>query len=754
MTVVAKSRTYTVALIGNPNTGKSTLFNALAGVRQRVGNYPGVTVEKKFGYLSFGGLRFRLVDLPGTYSLAPRSLDEMVAVDVLLGRRSDVPPVDAVICIVDASNLERNLYLVSQVLALRLPTVIALNMMDVARERGIEIEANKLREQIGVAVIPIEAHRKRGLESLKSELSRAVAQNAPPRTDPFPHAFQTEVNSLHAALNGARSSQDAAGREGSAALPRYLVERLLLDTSGYLEDLLHVNGRDGIGEKLLAARQRLTSAGYPIPAVEAMARYGWVSEVLRGAVKRPTARRVTLSDRIDKVLTHRIWGTVFFAALMLVMFQSVFVWALPAMDLIDRGMGLAAANVARLLPEGALASLLVDGVIGGVGSVLVFLPQICILFLFISVLEDCGYMARAAFLMDKVMSRVGLSGKSFIPLLSSFACAVPGIMATRVIENRRDRLTTIMVAPLMSCSARLPVYTVLIAAFIPRRHYAAGLLSLQGLTLAAMYLLGILVAVMMAILLKRTLLSGPTPPFVMELPSYKLPSASTVLYRVAERGWAFVRRAGTLIVAVSIVVWALLYYPRLPRDAQAALAQKRGEVEARLAADPTDAAAAAQGRDELRAIDNALAGAQQRQSLLGRMGQFIEPAVRPLGWDWRIGCAVLASFPAREVVVATLGVIYNLGGELDVEADSDRSQLAQALTQATWDGSNRPVFNLPVALSLMVFFALCAQCAATLAVIRRETNNWFWPIFTFGYMTALAYLAALVVYQVGIRLVV
>jgi ferrous iron transport protein B len=749
MTASVTTASLTVALIGNPNTGKSTLFNALAGVHQRVGNYPGVTVEKKVGHMSCQGRQIRLVDLPGTYSLAPRSPDEMVAVDVLLGRRSDSPRVDAVLCIVDASNLERNLYLVSQVLSLGLPTVVALNMMDVARQHALEIDVERLSRQLGVPVVPLEAHRGRGIEALKSALA-GVRDQKIERGDPFPPAFQSEVALLESALY-ARGGNGASRPGGDRRLPRYLVERMLLDTTGYLADLLHRDADSGLDAELLAARRRLLALGYPVPAVEAMARYGWVAQVLSGVVRRPDQRRLTLSDRIDRVLTHRLWGTAIFVLVMLAMFQSVFVGAVPAMDGIDRMMRLAAAAVGGLLPQGAMQSLLVDGVMAGFGSVLVFLPQIMILFLFIAVLEDCGYMARAAFLMDRLMSRVGLSGKSFIPLLSSFACAVPGIMATRVIEDRRDRLTTILVAPLMSCSARLPVYTVLIAAFIPRRFYL-GALSLQGMTLAAMYLLGIATAVGVSVVLKRTLLRGPTPPFVMELPSYKVPSAKTVFYRMVERGWAFVRRAGTLIVAVSIVVWALLYYPRAGDEAKRPLIQRRDAIASRLSLASPDSPQRAKLAEALRGVENELDGLQERQSALGRMGRFIEPAVRPLGWDWRIGCAALASFPAREVVVATLGVIYNLGSNLDVEAEGDRTQLADALARATWDDTSQPVFNIPVALSIMVFFALCAQCAATLAVIKRETNSWTWPAFTFGYMTALAYLAALATYQVGMRI--
>jgi ferrous iron transport protein B len=402
--------------------------------------------------------------------------------------------------------------------------------------------------------------------------------------------------------------------------------------------------------------------------------------------------------------------------------------------------------------------LLINGVLEGVGGVLVFLPQIFTLFLFIAILEDCGYMARAAYLMDRLMSRVGLSGKSFIPLLSSFACAIPGVMATRVIENPKDRLVTMLVAPLMSCSARLPVYTLLVGAFIPDRYYLGGWFGLQGLTMFAMYAIGVVMAVVVAWILKLTLLRGVTPPFVMELPGYKLPGLNIVLYRMLERGWSFVQRAGTLIFAVSVVVWAAAYYPRdiervapelVKRQADAALAVARLEArEAELGDRPQTAPGDLEtARQELEVADDLLAGAMLRNSYLGRLGQWIEPVVKPLGWDWRIGCAALASFPAREVVVATLGVIYNLGADEDEESES----LRETLRSATWDGSTTPLFNVPVALSIMVFFALCAQCASTLAVIKRETNSWRWPAFTFVYMTSLAYVASLAVYQIGIR---
>jgi ferrous iron transport protein B len=740
--------TPTIALVGNPNTGKSTLFSALAGVRQRVGNYPGVTVEKKLGRMSFEGVTYLLVDLPGTYSLAPRSPDEMVAVDLLLGRLEDGAP-DAVLCIVDASNLERNLYLVSQVLEIGLPTVVALNMTDVAATRGISIDVAELAKRIGAPVVAIQAHHGVGLDDLRRTVAKTCsAATVTPPADVFPPQFDAEVATVAEAF---------AGHAGAEPPPRFLLRRLLLDTSGYMHSHFG-EGANHAGTPLAAAvaqsRDRLKAAGLPVPAVEAMSRYAWVGKVVDGAVRRTDERPDTLTDRIDRVLTHRWAGTFLFAALMVVVFQAVFTWAGPLMDWIDAGVGAVGEWTTSLVPEGALQSLLVQGVIGGVGGVIIFLPQILILFLFIGILEDCGYMARAAYLMDRLMVRVGLSGKSFIPLLSSFACAIPGIMATRVIENRRDRLTTILIAPLMSCSARLPVYTLLIAAFVPARTYFG--LGLQGLVMFSMYLVGIVAAVIVALLLKRTLLRGPTPPFVLELPSYKMPAARTVFYRVVDRGWAFIKNAGTLIVAVSIVVWALLYFPRDEEAVEGPYRERIAALEQTIeplkdATDETSVALRTAAEEELAGVEHHVEGEYKRNSYLGRMGRAIEPAVEPLGWDWRIGSAAIASFPAREVVVATMGILFDVGEEVDDEEGSSRLQ--QALTDARFHGTGRPLFTLATALSLMVFFALCAQCAATLAVIRRETNSWRWPLFTFCYMTGLAYVASWATYQIASRFV-
>jgi len=657
----SESPRLTVALLGNPNTGKSTLFSALAGIPARVGNYPGVTVEEKVGRFTHAGRMIDLVDLPGTYSLLPQGPDERVAVDVLAGRQPGVPRPEVVVVVVDATNLARNLFLATQATALGLPLVVALTLTDLADRKGIAIDADTLARRLGCPVIRVAAPRGEGLAALKDAIL------------------------------------DAPGAGPVAAVP--------LD---------------------LAA----ADAHRPPAAREAIARYEAIDRLLEGVVTRPAPEqgRQLPEDVIDRLLTHRLWGTLAFAAVMLAVFSSIFWLAKPVMDLISAGMDRVAGQVAEWLPPGALRELLVDGVLAGIGGVVVFVPQIALLFLLIAILEGSGYLARAAYLMDRLLVGVGLSGKSFIPLLSSFACAIPGIMAARTIENRRDRLLTILVAPLMSCSARLPVYLLFTAAFVPNVAVGIPWLRLQAVVLVGMYALGVAVAAAVAGILSRTLFRSPPQPFVMELPPWRWPQPAVVLERAREAAWSFLKNAGTLILAVSVVVWALSNYPR-----------NEERIVAEVAALESPAGAATARR-----------GAIQRQSLLGRAGRFVEPVVRPLGWDWRLGCAAIASFPAREVVLGTLAVLYNLPpGGAAPDGDDDGTALERRLKAARWDGTDKPVFTLPVALSLMVFFALCAQCASTLVVIGRETQSWVWPLVTFTYMTVLAWLGAFATYQFG-----
>ena len=748
MAIASEKGSWTIALIGAPNTGKSTLFGALSGVRQRVGNYPGVTVEQALGEVIHDGRRWTLVDLPGTYSLAPRSPDEMVTVDVLLGWRAGTPPPDVVLCVVSAANLDRNLYLVSQALELDRPVVVALTMRDLAEADGLTVDVERLSRQLGVPVVPVQAKRGEGLEALKDAVEQAGLRPPPAIESPFPEPFRREVDQLAESLTAIPSGE---GDSEASVFPRYLVERLLLDVGSRVEGQLPLDeaARELLREQLRLARERLAEAGCRVPDVETVSRYAWVGRVLDGVVETAEHGGSRVSDRLDSVLTHKIWGSLILAVVMLLMFSAVFSWAEIPMGWIDDGIGALAGAIESATPEGPLQSLLADGIVGGVGAVVMFLPQIFILFIILTALEECGYLARAAYLMDKLMVHVGLSGKSFIPLLSSFACAIPGIMATRVIENKRDRLTTILIAPLMSCSARLPVYTLMIAAFIPAQSYFGGLLQLQGLTMFAMYAVGVLVAAAVALLLKRTVLQSETPVFVMELPAYQWPSLKTVLFRAFDRGLDFLKNAGTIIFAASIVMWAALYYPRMSSDDLAPmLAQKETyEQEAEAAREAGDEELASSLDDSVGAIENRIAGVQQRQSYLGRAGRMIEPVVRPLGWDWRIGSAVIAAFPAREVVLATLGVIFDVGS--DVEEGEGAQRLTTAIQSATWPESDKPLFNIPVALSVMVFFALCAQCVSTLAVIGRETKSWTWPLVSFAYMTVLAYIAAFLVYHAG-----
>ena len=669
------------ALLGNPNTGKSTLFTALCGVPTRIGNYPGVTVEEKVGRFVHAGVAVDLVDLPGTYSLAARSPDERVAVAMLRGELPRVARPECVVVVVDATNLERNCYLVAQVLALGLPTVVALTLTDVAATEGLEIDDRGLAARLGCPVVRVVAPRQLGLDELRGCIVAARGTTPPPAPD----------------------------------LARHLAR---------------------------------TGDDRPAAAREAIARYDWIDRMLAGIVRRATGTATRPRHPIDRLLTHRLWGTLTFAAVMLAVFSSIFWLAAPIMDLVSAIVDATAGWVGDRLPPGAFRDLVVDGVFAGVGGVVVFVPQIAILFLFIAVLEGCGYLARAAYLMDRLLVGVGLSGKSFIPLLSSFACAIPGIMSARTIENRRDRLLTILVAPLMSCSARLPVYLLMCAAFVPDVAVGTAWLRLPAVVLASMYALGVAVAAIVAWVLSRTVFRGPPQPFVMELPAWRWPQPAVVLERAREASWSFLVNAGTLILAVSIVVWVSSNYPRSEAALEADLAAERAALEARLADPATGADDRADTAAELALFETpeglavARRGAIQRQSLLGRAGRLVEPLVRPLGWDWRLGCAAIASFPAREVVLGTLSVLYNLP-----PGDDDGTALERRLRAARWAGTNRPVFTLPVALSLMVFFALCAQCASTLVVIGRETGSWLWPVVTFTYMTVLAWLAACVTYQ-------
>ena len=717
-----------ITVLGNPNTGKSTLFNLLTGVRQQTGNYPGVTVEKRTGRFQIADRHFQLVDLPGLYSLAPRSPDEMVSVNVLLGRPPADREPDLLLCVVDASNLERNLFLVSQVLDFHRPTVVALNMSDVAGKLGVHVDVEALSRLLGVPVVPVSAKKKTGLDELKQTIVETLDQNPLKEHDPFSAELKSRIDRLEEAC------------PDNCKLKRVALTRMLFDIDGFMEHQLGTSVDPELSNAIASEKKELSELDGSLAQSESHARFQWIRSNLGPLIRMEKEATRTTTDRIDDLLTHPFWGLGIAALVSLVLFQLVFYAAEPASAGIDLLTGWLGGAVDSVLATGALNSLLKDGLIAGVGGVLVFLPQIIVLFAILAILEDSGYLSRAAFLTDKYLSRLGISGIALIPLLSSFACAIPGIMATRVIKNERERLITILIAPLMSCSARLPVYTLLIAAFVPNQTILGGWLGIQGLTMLAMYLIGIVVAILVAIVLRRTLLrSGPSS-FVMELPSYKMPSLRNIWQRVFEGAWAFIRDAGTIIVLVTILVWAAGYFPRSASSLPPELTQQQTELKTKLETAPK--AEQESLETQLAAVDNKIDALYLEHSFLGSAGKWIEPVVQPLGWDWRIGSAAIASFPAREVIVSTLGVIFGLGGEEDDASPGLKQKLMSAKRA---DGT--ALFTLPVALSIMVFFALCAQCVSTLAAIKRETNSYRWPLFTFAYMTVLAYVAALVTFQ-------
>lgn len=710
-------------------------------MRVRTGNYPGVTVEKRIGRTQWSGRNIELIDLPGTYSLAPKSPDEMVAVQVLTGC-CDEPKPDLIICICNASALDRNLYLATQVLEVDCPVILCLNMWDAAVHSGITIDTKSLSRELGVRVVATSATRREGLDGLRTAVVELLAESSAVGGNSNPaSASPARILTGPVAIEIERLEEllSTLGIPPAKRSP-FLVARSLLDPEGSVESLLINDAGPQYRNALDESRKILAATGDEIPGVEAKQRYGFIKQLLSRVQTRSRAPSVTLTDRIDSVLTHRIFGFLICLAVLMFVFSTIYWFSQPVSEGVEGLLAAVSSQISQSLAPGPLRSLLTEGIVSGVGSVIVFLPQICLLFLFIGLLEDCGYMARAAFMMDRLMGLLGLSGRSFLPLMSSFACAVPGVMATRVIDDRRDRFVTILIAPLMSCSARLPVYVLMIGAFIPDMHLLGGWLPLRALVLFAMSTLGLVVAVPVALILRKTLLRGEPSPFLLELPDYRMPSPRIVLMRVWESGMSFVVRAGTLIFATSVLVWAAGSFPG-NHAPQYALTER---IEALQAEDEVMNAAVI---EELSSELNLLNSQLLERSTLGRMGFAIEPAVKPLGWDWRIGIGVIASFPAREVVIATLGTIYSLGGDVDEENDG----LRDTLKAATWpDGT--PVFSIPVAMSIMVFFALCAQCVSTLMVIRRETNSWRWPAFSFVYMTVLAYIGAFLTYQIGMRL--
>ena len=735
---------FTVVLTGNPNSGKTTLFNALTGLRGRVGNYAGVTVERKEGSLTGADARFpvTILDLPGTYSLSPQSPDEQIARDILFQRVADVPAPDLVVVVVDASNLQRNLYFATQVIELGHPTLLTLNMVDVARDRGHDIDTDALSKALGVPVIPMVASQGEGLEplrqSIRSQASSPGTRHVIPREfNELPEAFGREAQAIETALE-----RHFPHRSRLAAAEALL---LLSDERALPTDKTNTDGNtngntantrypEALIEQVLSARRRLEAAGVDWRSTAIEARYARLFAIEQHVTRETPPPDELLSDRIDRVVTHRVWGPLIFVTVMALMFQSIFWLAQYPMDGIEAAVDALAQWVGSSMPPGDLNDLITRGAIAGVGSVVIFLPQICLLFLFIGLLEDTGYMSRAAFLMDRLMSRVGLHGKSFIPMLSSFACAIPGIMATRTIETRQDRLATILVAPLMSCSARLPVYTVLIAACIPQRN------GWPGLTLLMMYLLGIAGALGMAWIFKKTLLRGEPPMLILELPPYKRPMLGAVLRQMWDRSKLFLKRAGTVILGINILLWFLATYPR-SSELQQEFDQRHAQWKQSASNPPTSAES-----ETLKRLDQEEAGEKLRQSFAGRLGRAIEPALKPLGFDWKIGIGIVTSFAAREVFVSTLSVVYNVGGDSE-----NTASLAEVMKSERRD-DGRKTYTPLTGLTLMVFYVFAMQCVSTVAVVRRETNSWKWPLFQTVYMTSLAWILAFLTYQVGTRL--
>lgn len=725
-----EARTALVLVAGNPNSGKSTVFNALSGARTRVANYPGVTIDRRSATVALGaGRAIELTDLPGTYSLAARSREEQIAVESLLGQGPRRP--DAILVVADATALARALYLTIEILEIGRPVVIALNMSDEARRDGIDIDVARLEALTGARVVQTVASKGLGTDALRTALAAAVERAdgpAPPEVD----RSQTLQADL-AELEGLILSERLMPRPQDA---RVWAQWLLLSLDHAVDDEL-MNIPASIRTAVHRIHERATEAGRNLDLEIIGGRYRLVDRIMAEVCRVPAALRRSWTDRVDAILTHRVGGALVFAAVMMLVFQALFSWSEPAIAAIEDAVSAVQGWVSGVMPAGPLASLLVDGVIAGVGNVVVFVPQIALLFLFIGLLEDLGYLARAAFVIDRVMRAVGLHGRAFVPMLSGFSCAIPAVMATRTLESRTDRLLTMLVLPLTSCSARLPVY-VLVTATVFAPGSRLGFLSVGAVALFAMYALSVVAALTAAAVLRRTVLKGPAPTLVLELPPYRLPVLSVLLRGVWQRVKTFLLDAGTVILALTIVLWALLSYPKDPAVAAQA-EQSRAEVAAASLSD--------EDRDQrLTDISSRENGAQLRNSVAGRVGRLIEPVIVPLGFDWRIGVGILGAFAAREVFVGTLGVVFDIS-----DADETNEPLRHELRAATWpDGSQ---LMTPLAgVSLMVFFVLACQCMSTVAVVKRESGGWRWPLFMVAYMTALAYTASLLVYQVGSRL--
>lgn len=695
---------WSIALVGNPNAGKTSLFNLLTGLNQKVGNFPGITVERKEGKSVINReVKARIVDLPGTYSIYPHTSDERVVLDILTNPSSESFP-DLVVVVADATNLERNLLLFTQIHDLGIPVILALNMVETAEKRGFRVNEQQLSEILKVPVIRINAREGTGIDQLKSAIANYRQHSFVPFTDITQYTPEL-VSTVKAAL-GLDNDYRA-----------YLCAQHLESSSWLSEE-----------EKsaILHARTQNDFRALSLQTQETSDRYRKIGEVLQEVTEKadqPGKQRFTA--RLDQLITHPVLGYVIFFLILAVIFQAIFAWATIPMDFIDWSFASLGASLQEMLPEGPLNALLTEGIIPGIAGVVIFIPQIALLFLFIAILEESGYMARVVFLMDRVMSRFGLNGRSVVPLISGVACAVPAIMATRNVGSWKDRLLTIFVIPLMSCSARLPVYTILIALIVPNKT-VLGLVNQQGLVLMAMYLLGFVMALLTAVVARYLVNLKESSFLIMELPDYRVPRWKNVGITIYEKSSAFVMEAGKIILAISIILWLLASYS--PGD-------KIEQVERELA-EQVDSGSITEAEFEKK-----LAARELELSYAGIMGRAIEPVIEPLGYDWKIGIALITSFAAREVFVSTISTLYSIG-------DANEQTIKQRLASETVPETGEKRFTPAVAFSLMVFYAFAMQCMSTLAVVKRETNSWKWPLIQLTYMTLLAYFSALFVYQV------
>jgi ferrous iron transport protein B len=699
-----------IALIGNPNAGKSSLFNTLTGLRQKTGNFPGVTMDKLTGIWQLGPKNeIEVLDLPGIYSIYPKSIDEELVINIL-GNPAHPDYPDMVIVVADASNLKRNLLLFSQVRDLGIPTVLALNMIDVAENEGYVINSIKLARELSVEVAEVNAKKGIGVNGLKLAVQKTL-ENRFASNDGLPLPVSDElIDEIQAAF----------GEVDPYRSLLWLMEhdRMKMFTKDQCADL------DRIMVKHDFEPKKYKSA-------ETVKRYEFLTEVVDRCVinlnRQWDAVPVkTWTDRLDKLFLHPVGGYLFFLTILFVMFQAVFTWATYPMDAIDAGVAFLNDWLKGILPESTFRGLLTDGLIAGIGGVLIFIPQIAFLFFFISMLEETGYMSRVMFIMDKLMRRFGLNGKSVVPLLSSVACAVPAIMSTRSIGSRKDRLITILVTPLMSCSARLPIYTVLIALVVPEKNTLFGLFNLQGFVLFILYMLGFFMALFSAYIMKLILKAKEKSYFIMELPTYKAPRFKHVSYTILNNVKVFVFEAGKVIVAISIILWVLASYG--PGNSMT---------------DASDRVKIQNPNLSGVELSNKIAGEKLENSYAGHFGKFIEPAIRPLGYDWKIGIALITSFAAREVFVGTMSTIYSLGGEIDNENATIKNRMRAEVNPQT----GKPMYDMALGFSLLIFYAFAMQCMSTLATTYRETKSWKYPLIQFGYMTALAYISAFLVYQ-------